>query len=743
MPNNSPRRGRPRKRNQRRPVHRIRRAERLSLESLENRLPLAGDIGATCGIPAEFAAAEGEGEPFVAGIQLQTTDMNGTPIDRAVIGQEFLLQVYVQDFRMDPEGVFAAYTDIIYPDNLAELSGEIELNPEFGNGGSGDVDEPGLIDEVGAFRGLATSNLSSELLLTVPLIAMAPGELVFESDPADDLPSHHVLVYGVDVVVPPGEINFGSTTLSVEPFRAVISEPAPSVSDFTPKFVWNDVATAVRYDLWLDNATTGASQVIRRSDITTNSFTPGTPLPVANYQAWVRPINEAEERGAWSPVHNFRVMNDVPVPGRPTLIGPPKATEDTTPTFAWNKVEHAATYDLWVDNQTTGEGQVIRMPNLNSNTFTPTTPLPFGLYRFWVQARNSENEVGSWSSPREFRIVESVPAQVFSVAPRSTISEFSPTFEWEPVDGAVRYDLWVDNVTTNTEQFIRQENLTTTSYDHPTPFAHGDYVFWVRAVGPNDVEGPWSVPVEFGVVDDVPVPERPIMTGPAPVVTNLQPTIRWRAVEHAARYDIWVDNTTTNESQVIRNQNVPTNSFRPDFPLAEASYRVWVQPINNENERGPWSSPRNFTVSTNVPDVPVVTGPAKTTTDTTPTITWTTSPQAVLYDLWVRNQSTGEDQVIREQTLASTSFTPSTPLSTGTYRVWVSAISAQGVASAYSEPRDFTIVAGGEAEGEATSFAQQTAPPDDTLELPDRFDAALDVIAAETHRAWTYRATRY
>ncbi len=140
---------------------------------------------------------EGEGENLVQ-IRLQTTDVDGNPIDSIDVGQSFQLRAFVQDLTAREDGgVFAAYVDVQYDAGLASVAGDITHSASYGNAKSGDVGTPGLMDEVGSIDGLSPLGPNELLFFTVPLTADAAGSLTFVPDPADLTPAHDVLLYGV------------------------------------------------------------------------------------------------------------------------------------------------------------------------------------------------------------------------------------------------------------------------------------------------------------------------------------------------------------------------------------------------------------------------------------------------------------------------------------------------------------------------------------------------------------------
>lgn len=152
----------------------------------------------------------------VVSIRLEATDLLGTPIASVAEGGEFLLNAYVEDTRADAQGVFATYLDLLYSSSLIEPSGEIAFGSQLANGKSGDLATPGIVDEVGSFQQSIHPVLGGEsLLFTIPFSATAAGQAVFQSDPADVLPAHAVLVYGNNEPIPDDRIAYGGLILDV------------------------------------------------------------------------------------------------------------------------------------------------------------------------------------------------------------------------------------------------------------------------------------------------------------------------------------------------------------------------------------------------------------------------------------------------------------------------------------------------------------------------------------------------
>lgn len=157
-------------------------------------------------------------------VRLRATDTAGNIITELEPGQDFRLDVFVQDVRANEpdarKGVFAMYLDIAYDSNLAttlaQSINDIDFSSTFGGGRFGVFSQEGLIDEIGAFRdNLSPSGPNVLRLLTIPMRAgNEAGTLIFTTSPADDS-GHEPLVYFENDPVALNTVSYGTLTLEV------------------------------------------------------------------------------------------------------------------------------------------------------------------------------------------------------------------------------------------------------------------------------------------------------------------------------------------------------------------------------------------------------------------------------------------------------------------------------------------------------------------------------------------------
>jgi len=456
------------------------------------------------------------------------------------------------------------------------------------------------------------------------------------------------------------------------PSKPVILRPFANTSDLTPTITWQ--ASPAKYQIQVDNVTTGQLNVINVSNLTTANFTPTTKLATGRYKVTVTATN-----GSGSSVSDAYFFNIT----LPTPTSPVGATYDITPVFNWSAVPASSRYDLWVTQTApTYRPQIIRNQFLPSNSYEANTSLGLGTFTWWVRAYDADGNVGDWSQPATFTIAR--PA-ITSPAPVTLITR--PTITWTNL-GAPRYELWVNQVG-GPSKFIYQSALTTNSFTPTTPLPNGSYDVWVRTIAADGEAGLWSVRYRFTMDYRV----GPVTVSPLGVTTDTTPTFTWNAIEGAVSYNLWVDNRTTGTSKAIY-VNVPhvngvaRITYTPPAQMLASNYRWWVQAVTASGAVTGWSTLKDFQIP-----IPSLSGPRGTVTTGTPTFTWSGVNEFVAYDLWVNNLTTGTSQVIREPNLPANpkTYTPALPLQNGDFRAWIRGIDKDGLYSSWSAVADFTV----------------------------------------------------
>ena len=615
-------------------------------------------------------------------------------------------------YRTDDHGGTTAAATVL-DSSVADVSasGIIERNNdadffEFDtDGGQISFSAQGL-DLTQIYPGLTnTPGTNLDIVLT---LYDSSGVVVATDDPTNSLNAsltasvaagtYYIAVSGAGQYGDLGQYDLSGTIIPLAGAPVLIS-PTGTITDGIPTYTWTPTLNAARYELEVTNALNGAV-VYNPTNLTVVTHTPNFALQEGTYNARVRAVQTNGTVSEYSNTLQFTV--DVPAPTRPVIIRPSvNVTSETQPTFEWT-ANNASSYTLWVDkaessNNLDDRERVIYRPNEDVKSYTHFKALGEGTYVVWVRAFNEIGEFSAWSEPHIFDIDIPTPARPTLVDLGGTITDVTPTIDWDDIQFAFRYDLWINDLSRGISQAVREENITGQSFfDIVDALPQGTYRAWVRAINGNDEAGPWSFPITF-TIDQEP-PSQPTVSGPATNAAGEVPTptprFTWSTALGAVRYEVWINDSN---SRVIHDTNVTGLSYTIETPLPQGDYRFWVRGINEAGEGGEWSAVERFTIDVPTPSVPTiirpVAGPSGVVEDPTPTFEWTTDIPGEFYDLWINDVTESIGQVVRVTDITELTYTipDDQALSQHTYTAWVRAGNSEGEFSAWSDPFTFRI----------------------------------------------------
>ena len=368
------------------------------------------------------------------------------------------------------------------------------------------------------------------------------------------------------------------------------------------------------------------------------------------------------------------VTDNAPVNEAPVITGPPFANSSQRPVISWTPVTGATEYEIWVTkNPSTNQ---YHGATVTQTSYTPPVDFGIGKFNLWVRAKNSET-IGPWT-PRYTFVIN-------TAAVLHGITRFQPTLRptinWDVLPGAVKYDVWINDVSRGIIQYIRNTNVTGTTFTPSADLPLGIYRAWVRGIAADGTAAAWSGMTEFVTM------QAPTITQGQNPTFNRTPTFAWNDLPGAAKYEVLIRNRNTGATTVDE-RNITGLSFTPATPLADGPYRWWVIGVSAQGVRSFWTAPMDIYIGGRTD----LLSPAGSSNEATPTFAWRPVDGAVRYDLWV-NQVGGQAQIIRQQNLTGTNYTPITSLPTGSYRAWIRAVSSTGEVSPWSLEVAFTITA--------------------------------------------------
>ena len=233
-----------------------------------------------------------------------------------------------------------------------------------------------------------------------------------------------------------------------------------------------------------------------------------TQLPVYAPRSSVKPTTYPDETTSyyWAVLPAIG-MNGSLASGDPLLASPPSFQKQSTPptqtapangasvelqpTFRWTPVEGARRYRVQVADDPTF-GALVDDVLTDSTAYTSNTSYPADTILYWRVRADDENLIGlTWSSIGTFR--RRLPAPVLS-ATNPASGESIPLWTWSPVNGAVAYDVEVDEPDGDHSQFL---DFRSAAFTAVKMTGTGIWGWRVRAVFPKQSgsqtqPGPWS-----------------------------------------------------------------------------------------------------------------------------------------------------------------------------------------------------------------------------------------------------------
>ena len=301
-------------------------------------------------------------------------------------------------------------------------------------------------------------------------------------------------------VSPDGEGGLWSTVRRfVMDYRVgpVTYAPTGVSTDTTPTFRWQAADSAWGYNLRVDNLSTGATEVIKvnvrhPANATEISYTPTTALTAGNYRWWVQTIALSGVETSFSAGTDFTV----PVP---SIVSPRGSIATNLPLFRWNGVTQYESYELWVDNTTTGVKEVLRVNGIKATSYQATLPLENGNFTVWVRGYDKDGNISQWSGPADFNVTVGV-----GVAPELSGSfrtlNGQRTFLWSAGSGAFSYEIIVKRISDSDQPVVlNQSGISGTTFTPSTVFTSGIYRWWIRGLDADGNGLPWSQPLQFFV----------------------------------------------------------------------------------------------------------------------------------------------------------------------------------------------------------------------------------------------------
>lgn len=299
---------------------------------------------------------------------------------------------------------------------------------------------------------------------------------------------------------------------------ATLISPTGAISTSQPAYQWNAVAAAEYYllavydsaDSWPIIKWYSAAEAGCNSGAGTCSVTPSVSLRGGSCKWYIQTWN-SKALGLWSTGMTFTVP--LQTPKKATLVSPTGTLTKNKPTYTWNAVANAESYQLAVNDSTNtwpvlswySAAEAGCSSGTGTCSFTPDIALADGNSTWYILTKNAHGP-GEWSDPLTFNITAVLPGQATQISPKSPISTNKPTYTWNAVADAKYYLLAVDDSSgswpVNTEYTAAAvgcgSGTGTCTMTPNIALASGSCRWFIRTKNDNGY-GPWSTGLNFVV----------------------------------------------------------------------------------------------------------------------------------------------------------------------------------------------------------------------------------------------------
>ena len=287
---------------------------------------------------------------------------------------------------------------------------------------------------------------------------------------------------------------------------------------------------------------------------------------------------------------------------QPDLLEPSDgATFAGQPTFRWTSIFGARRYHLQVDDETSF-GSPIDDVRTSGTTYTSLKSYSSAHTYYWRVAPEDENNTSlTWSDTGSFEI--DLPAPTMD-HPDFGTGDFLPVVSWSPVQGAVEYELQVQEADGDHKEY---QGFPSTAASWEKMSGVGILTLRIRALFPTStssrVPGPWSSPAIFTHTIKEP-------NNPASEVGINRLVLSWDAKTGTKQYKVQVS-SRADFAPFIESKSTDNPTFAPTLnsgSYASGGSFFWrVAAVDSDGNVGDWVT-RTF----DLPPISTAPAPLKT-----------------------------------------------------------------------------------------------------------------------------------
>jgi serine protease len=264
--------------------------------------------------------------------------------------------------------------------------------------------------------------------------------------------------------------------------------------DDQPTYDWSgSIGEWTWYFVWVQNMSTGTTYSSGWKSGADTTWTQPSQLPCGIYKAWLQVWHNECGYSQWSDPVEWNVCN---CPGKPTMQT--VADGEDQPNFQWSAAGEWSWFLVDVRNIATGASFGSVWVNSSANSWTPSSPLPWGTYQARVRLWHDQCGYTDWSDfTPEWTVGNCAGTPSLIPIPAD---EDQPTYDWSATTGEWTWvQLYVLNTTTGQRHDPDWIETSGGTWTQPSPLPGGTYKAWVRVWHPTCGSSPWSDVVQWTV----------------------------------------------------------------------------------------------------------------------------------------------------------------------------------------------------------------------------------------------------
>jgi len=285
--------------------------------------------------------------------------------------------------------------------------------------------------------------------------------------------------------------------------------------------------------------------------------------------------------------------NTSPALGAPTLTARPSGA--TTVELTWSSVSAAVGYELWVWWQNDPGWHRLGEGSLTGASHTHTDLTPGRTYYYLVAALDGEGIRGQWSE----QLSVTLPAQSQALSAPELIAATSGStaidVRWNPVAGAVRYELWTWWDREIGWQQLGGLSLTGTAFSHANLSPGRTFYYTAAAIDSDDVRGAWSAQINVTLPTSATALPAPTITVTSTETATVE--ISWSGVTGAGSYQLWEWKDAVSDWERLDEGDLTGTSYvRMGATPGQTCYYA-IAAVNSNGNLGAWSQVVSVLVS--------------------------------------------------------------------------------------------------------------------------------------------------